>query len=47
MKKREHYTGRPKGLSKKYKELITDFAIKFKSISEDLVNTIKGGDNKQ
>jgi hypothetical protein len=31
---------------KKYKELITDFAVKFRSISEDLVNTIKGGDKE-
>lgn len=29
---------------KKYKELITDFAVKFRSISEDLVSSIKGGE---
>ena len=29
---------------KKYKELITDFAVKFRSISEDLVSSIKVGE---
>lgn len=31
---------------KKYKDLITDFAVKFRGISEDLVNSIKGGQEK-
>lgn len=31
---------------KKYKELISDFALKFRTISEDLVSSIKGGEQK-